>query len=529
MCLNKIVKYLMLWCCSFSFCLYAQDRKLSRIVEQEIKGVASQKQDSSKKESEVLSSTPIQQKQESQAVIDVAESQKKEPQTANNRANSQSISILNEQGKKETFIVIEESKEEKNILSDCEEKPSGMLPKTEESSEDRINRTTGFVYNYNRVKTKEITPYAGSCARRAVDVYFEGDYIYWNAREEGLEYAASGVMELNDTSYYPVVAAGTYKLPQGNVYGPDFKTRSGFKAGVGLNFSYDGWSLGGVYTRLTSTANGEAANAAGLLPVQQLGFIVQDTNVSFGGFSESVAAQQNTLAASSNWHLNFNVLDIGLAREYFISSKIILKPNLGIKFTMQKQHYNVFFDHSGVLSKFPVSDLTVLEVGKKTPTTVPFGKTEVLNIALAGEASSCYNVQNYWGFGPRVGSNLSWLFSKNFSLFGEGALSTLWGRFKDDRQDIANVVDLNTGAVLVNDFTGVNVRNTKHDLNAALELQIGLRCDIWSSKGDVRFRMQVGWENQVWFAQNHFSNFNSRVDSNNLVLQGLTVQVSFDF
>jgi hypothetical protein len=409
-------------------------------------------------------------------------------------------------------------------------------PEDIEEKEPKV--PVGFVTNYQKVKTMEVTPIGGMFVKRAVGAFVEGDYILWWSRQEGLAYAARGALEFMDNTFYTLAARGTYNLPQGKIYEPSFHASSGFKAGFGFNFDHDGWSFKALYTRLVSGANGKTPDtipqAGMLVPLEeQLGFVVGVTNEKLGGLNQQPEAYLDTWEASTHWHLRFETLDLELAREYFIGSKLLLKTCLGLKGSLQKQIYNVYYSHGGTLTGFPViGPATVVVIGQAHPVTVDAGKVEVLNIAFAGENTSIYNTQHYWSFGPRFGSNLSWLLSKNFSLFGDGAISALWGQFKDTRKDIVNIVqDFYTGAILVEDFPYVNTHQNVHDVNAVLEMQIGARYDWWSHLGSVRFRAQVGWENQIWFGQNHFNNIlNSNCNqSNNLVLQGLTVKAQVDF
>jgi hypothetical protein len=493
---NNITKYLA-FCCLSSFLLYGEDHKLSEMTEIEKSFKPVEKEESPQEASNNVTEAPTEQ------------------------INSTPIYQFEvKSGSLQSNIVVSK-KDEENQLP-----PPPQMDKSEP--------TDGFVVNYNKVKTMEVTPDAGPfIGRNGVGVYVEGSYIYWSAREEGLTYAADGLLEFKNNTFYSVAAQGDYALGQGRGYQPDFNAKSGYKAGAGLNFRYDGWTLGALYTRLVSTANNKASltnSTTGLLaPLVQTGYIVGDTNLHNPKFNGEVPTVYSIHDGGAHWHLQFNVLDVALARECFLSSKVLLKTHFGLKGTKQKQIYNVFYNHAGTLVGLPVSGETVLTVGSHSPTVVPSNKTEILNIALAAENTSMYNVQHYWGFGPRIGTELSWLVCKNFALFGEGAVSTLWGQFKDNRKDVSNVIDVYTGAHLVEDFVFANNRNITHGLNAVLELQIGLRYDWWSSGGSLRFRIQGGWENQVWFGQNHFSAFNAQNVSQNLLLQGATGSLRLDF
>lgn len=393
-----------------------------------------------------------------------------------------------------------------------------------------------FCQTYDMLKTKDVTPYAGPAVDGGVDAYIKASYILWHASEQGLGYAMYGIAD-------PTTSVTTnYAQSQGRVIAPKFKTSSGFKVGLGLDFAYDGWDLGLNYTWLhTHATSSISALASGdgdsddaaiqglLLPTHATAFATSTV-----GSVESIVAGkpasglvQNSLnSASSSWRLHFNVLDLELGRDFFISSKLLVRPHYGLKGTWQKQNNNLQYVAQGELVSVVVSGLVTTSGG--TVVTVPDTATETISVDSAVETYQIASRQSSWGLGPRAGMNLSWLVTRNFSFFTDTAVSLLWGQFKDTRFDVASAVDTTKGTVIFSNYNPINVRSRVHQVNAVVEMQLGLRYDYWFSNDEYRFRAEAGWENQLWFNQQHFA-FTESAGSANLSLQGFTLTFQFDF
>lgn len=357
-----------------------------------------------------------------------------------------------------------------------------------------------FVSTYERVKGKEITPEAGVVVTGGVDVYVMADYIFWHVSEGGLAYALNG----GDTAIASTPTSNN-TLSQGHVVTPNFKMSSGFKAGLGLDFHYDGWDMGLVYTWMHT----HASSSFGAAPVgaQNVALLATSPLVLPSSHTTEVVATATTPTSGSGlWRLHFNVLDLELGRSYFISPKLVMRPHFGLKGTWQTQRYTVRYSQTGSTLALPGLTLAATDV----------------------ENYRSYHKQNYWGIGPRAGLNTSWMVSKNFSFFGNWALAALWGQFKDTRSDMSSLAS-GTGTALVTNYNTVNARARAHQLSPVFELELGLRYDYWFCDDEYRFRLAASWENQMWLNQNHFVTYASNYEHGDLSLQGLTINVRFDF
>lgn len=367
---------------------------------------------------------------------------------------------------------------------------SDMSSATQSSDQKHFKET------YEMIKSKEITPNAGPAVQGGVDVYIQADYILWHASEGGLAYVDHGGVYAATT-----VATSNNTLSQGQVLAPHFKLSSGFKVGLGLDFDYDGWDLGATYTWLHTHASSSYSAVTSGINKTLLGgnFLVTGSS----GANGLIVADVPSVSGSGDWRLHFNNIDLALGRNFFLSPKLTCRPHFGLKGAWHTQHFDVAYNQSGTAYDITASDHPTSSVS---------------------EAYAITNTQHYWGLGIRTGLDTSWMFTRNWSLFGNWAISALWGQFTDSRVDVTNATTA-AGASLLTNYTAMNLHSRTHQLNGVMEFELGLRYDYWFSDDEYRFRVEAGWENQLWFNQNNFYGTNG----GNLSLQGFTLNFRFDF
>lgn len=326
-----------------------------------------------------------------------------------------------------------------------------------------------------------ITPSAAPIVNHGFDVFLFGDFIYWSARVDGVQSTFT-----NQTFANPKPGESPSE-PSDETRTSHFHLKPGFKAGIGMNFEHDGWDSLARYTWFRTHAN---TNSHG-------------TNL----YTFKTAGQNiynGPGIATTDWKLHFNAVDWELGRNYYISPKLLLRPFFGLKGTWMTQYLSSY-----------ISNLD------------PTSETNVQYSSQVNEKL------DFWGVGIRPGLQTSWQLSSQWSIFGDLALSALWGQFKNTEKEhlvISNLENTdNSGEYDSQQYVG-----SFHTITPVLEFALGLRWDYKFSDDDYRVRLQAGWEEQVWFNQNQFlytsegypipgSNFG------NLVMQGLTVEFRFDF
>lgn len=310
-------------------------------------------------------------------------------------------------------------------------------------------------------------PCASPRVQCGADVFITADFILWVAKEAGLGFATSGVPS----------AAPVSTQSQGKVTYPNTKIKPGFKVGLGLVLDHDCWDIDAEYTWLrsnqsTKTVTNTTNDMIALVNTQS-----QNSHI------------LNVTTASGSWDLTFNNIDLSLGRNYWNSNFLSMRPFVGLKGSWQKQNWNVNYLYT--------SD------------------------SLEDDAKM---KQNFWGVGTRAGLEGAFYFNKEFSIYGDFALSALWSQFKNKHKIRHRTVGDATYQYRE------NWKGSYHNVAPVLEMALGLRWDTWVSCEEYHFMLQAGWELQQWWSQNNFANaaYNNGVRGD-LSLQGLTIEARFDF
>lgn len=324
---------------------------------------------------------------------------------------------------------------------------------------------------------EEITPNAGPCVKESMNFYVTADFTYWTAREDDLEFALTTGSD---------VAIGADAEPsRGKVYRPNTKWAPGFKVGLGHDLCFDGWDVYAEYTWYRLKNNSKTAEATENLELFDSYW-----------FANSPANTSTTEYASADakWRLNFNVVDLEVGRNFYISRRLMLRPFCGLKGFWEKQTYKVNFQDP-LNSVFPIATV------------------------------SMKNRMKNWGIGILAGVQTAWHISRSISLVGDLAISGLWEQFKVRRLDnqFIPVLDENTG--------NVNVSDSFHTIKPVVEWMLGARWEDWFGCDTYHLAFEAGWEEQHWFSQNQFIRMPGSAAGNNgdLVFQGLTIKARIDF
>lgn len=379
---------------------------------------------------------------------------------------------------------------------------------------DQSNGRDHFMSTYDRLKGTVVTPNAGPVVQHGVDVALEASYILWHASQSGLEFVTSGVPA------DPVTSG--MQIDRGAVYNPKFKMTSGYKAGIGFDFDYDGWDLNLMYTWLYSHADrtvvgpeSTATDDTAYQPSVDLGLVPGNFTSAGAGFAEVPPYFFNNVAANSqsSWRLHFNMFDLALGRHFFLSPKLTVRPHFGLKGGWINQKNRVAYTVDGTASGIVANGVTInTDTVISTPTTVTIDSSQ--------EEYAINLRSRYWGAGIRTGFDTSWMFTRCFSLYGNLAFSSLWSQFTLSRRDVSQVVDQSTQTIVLNDYTAYTARERIHRLNPVLEMAIGFCYDYMFSEDEYRFRIRAGWEQQIWWNQ---------LPGADLSLQGLTIDLRVDF
>ena len=327
--------------------------------------------------------------------------------------------------------------------------------------------TTGQVIDET---SKRITPDAGPSVNGGIDVFITADFLYWTGRMDGLSYVTAGLGN-NITS-----------VSRGKAYFPDWEWDAGFKVGLGHNLPHDGWDISTQYTWFHTSAT-DYTKGTTLDPNWDIS--------NLGTFITSSDLPGSVSRADATWKLKYNVVDLELGRNYFISHYLSLRPHFGFKVSWQDIDYRIHYQ-----------------------------------VELSDQESHLRmkNDTDFWGIGLRSGLDTAWHINPVFSVYGDFALSALWSQYEVKRRDTRSDVDSNTSIITY------DTEKDFHTLKPVLELSIGLRGEWWCSDNRYHFLVQAGWEEQLWINHNQFVKMHFAQSAHgDLILQGFTLKGRFDF
>ncbi len=274
-----------------------------------------------------------------------------------------------------------------------------------------------------------------------------------------------------DGMFYAVSGAGQ-NAPSGKVQDLDWSWDPGFKAGLGFNLPHDGWDIFAEYTWIYSDASNSKSQSAAtstLIPYWNV------TNMPEGAL----------VRASGSWDVHYNNVTLDLGRNAYLSQYMKLRLFAGLQAAWINQDYKARF---------------VLDTGDS-------GRVRL--------------DQEFWGIGLRTGLNDTFQFTKNFSFFADLYVALLWGKFDLDRSD-----QITSGGVTTRTLkTGVS----PYTEEPVVDIAAGFRYDVWFSQDRFHVLLQIGWEHQLWILHNEVIKATEPDHSGDLLLQGLTFKMRFDF
>lgn len=347
----------------------------------------------------------------------------------------------------------------------------------------------------------------------------DGDWVfniagfYWNAHQDGMEYAVETQVQTNSTGNPGVTRTNLISAEYKN---PRFKWDFGFKLGLGYNTTCDGWDFGVVWTRYQGNASShvesELSDNSTLLPIWS-NFAVGD--------AAFISLSNLPLFATdiqTNWRLNLDLIDIELGRDNWSGKRVALRPHIGVRVAYIRQSYDIQ-NKGGTWSI----------LGPITTLTEPQNNT--------------VDIENdFKAVGIRGGLNGVWNIGCGWAFYGDTALSILYGRFRIDHDE------WNRSAASPFDKTKIlETKDTFRLSTLAVDLGLGIQWSALFCDCKYAFTAKLGWENHLFQDQNQMwrvtkaPNFDlqlpAAVEFNNvysqrrgtLSTQGWTLAFIFDF
>ncbi len=336
------------------------------------------------------------------------------------------------------------------------------------------------------------------------------DFLWWKSYLDGVEFAWSGGIYNS--------SRGTLGVGEGNLKTPPFKFAPGVKVGIGVISDFDGWDGFAVYTGLYT---GHHHNKT----------LFDSTKGLNGTFLTPTNRNLNEVTCSSKQ--SFNVLDLTLGRNFFISKVLTLRPNVGIKLSWIEEKFNINYD-------LPFATFVPLNVTQQVQNFSPF-EQQFPNFGLPNFTEDFTLNQRQYGIGARGGLNAVWHFTKEYGIYGDFAASVMWNNFKIKSLETAlrpTLVSNQFGAeVVFNVYNLLNQKTSIRRISSVLEVGLGFEGMVWFNNDKWLLTTRLGWEGQIWmnFNQlyapllNDYSFDYPAKLVGDLSLHGLTARVGFTF
>lgn len=222
--------------------------------------------------------------------------------------------------------------------------------------------------NTEEVDHQNLVPFTQKRNRR-ISCFFTGEWLYWNTRQGGMQYA---------TRYNPIEG----DMADAQTKNVEFGWHSGWRCGGGCNFGCDRWHLYFSYTLFQPGANSSINGVLFPYLMYQGNNLVQATVVD---------------AARAQWSMDFKTWNVEIGRKCPLSDSFALRAYAGLKGAGIDQQAQIQYTGG--------------------PVTPPGGE---YNINLD---------QKFSGFGVRGGLDSIWTLGAGFSFAGNLSSALLWGTF----------------------------------------------------------------------------------------------------
>ena len=298
------------------------------------------------------------------------------------------------------------------------------------------------------------------------NVFVQGTFLYWQPLQENM---SLGV-------HYEVVNL----VSQGHIITMDFDWDPAFKVALGFHFNHDDWTLFGEYTRFHSTNTK-----------------IEHLNTNWQMHGDRVWWPITYYAAETiygKWQLEMDLIDLLLARSYYLGTNLLLMPYCGLRIALIDQKLYGYYT-------------------KTRPDDTIYSSIK----------------SDSWGVGPRAGINFNWFFISPFWAYFNIAASLPYTKYtvKYTADDDNDSIELSYKS-----------KNTYHFLRPNIELGLGLGTGCYFADNQAHFDFTVGYEFHTFWGQNMLRYYASETRCNDypntyypgsLFLHGFATSLRFDW
>lgn len=326
-----------------------------------------------------------------------------------------------------------------------------------------------------------------------VNLFIYGDLLYMTAREEGLEFA--GIMDAPASIF--VNNASVSPIEKTSFHSVDFDWHLAFRLGAGWHMHHDFWdiSLEWLHYDHRDHRSLHPNPATKTLLIANL-----NNQTGSGAPSTHMGIAES---AKETWKLDFNTLDLTLAKSFWATHRLSLTPHAGIRSSWIDQHIKQ----------------TYVNVSNPTRFVGPLVENK--------------NRQDFWGIGLRAGIGTRWAITRRLSLFSDVSFSPLWACIELKNKEPV------TAQFVTNPL--FDVKDSYHALKFNTDIELGAQWDFYFSHDAYHLGLRAAWEYHLWINQNQINHFCDRTfansmtpmpfykDHGNLSLYGASFGIIFDF
>ncbi|MGL5263997.1 MAG: Lpg1974 family pore-forming outer membrane protein [Candidatus Rhabdochlamydia sp.] len=345
-----------------------------------------------------------------------------------------------------------------------------------------------------------INPPAMPLTRNGWDLQVSADALFWQVQEDALTYAI-GFSSDQDLGQSAALVKQKYNW--------------GFRVGLDWTLPHDNWDIAATWTHLISNSR-RNKTAATDLKIPTEGGSPQLFLLVLQGINDPIAT--GYAKASSRYHNRLDQVSLNIAREFFISKWVVLRPYFGLRSDWLHQRLRTNYSENVVVASAGV--------------VVP-------NLSL-----NVTQTNKWQGIGIESGFGTQLNFCGGFSIYGNIAAAIEYGLQKLHLSQTGFDFDPAEFDGPANSaFNGFGTKY--HICRPILDLQLGLGWDYNFCDDRFHFGLKLGWENHVYFNQSRFlfvqiadatnitattaTNYSENAHGGDLTYQGWTLHASFDF
>lgn len=346
--------------------------------------------------------------------------------------------------------------------------------------------------------------------------YVTAEGLVWKAHEDGL----CPVIK-NEAANDSILSVSAYN--DAEFQHLDFKWDGGVRLGIGVDLAHDDWDIYFDWTHFHDHAHKDNDADASANDDQ----ILYPTFSSFGAATASTPFEQAFVRESeAHWKLRLDMIDFELGRNFYTGRWLSIRPFIGLRNAWIRQHMKIEYK----------------------------GGTLVLDDNTSLCLTDFVHMKNhFWGIGPRAGFNTQWNFAKEWSFYGNAAISLLYGRFNVHQEEAFGPDEVvaftpSGGSIEFFDNTILDIRDKFRATRFVTDLALGLQYQHKFDTRELMLTVGFGWEHHMFFDQNEWKHYPTFTEENsaglnamdvttlvipdngkNLATSGWTLSLRFDF